>query len=178
MKLPTLLLVSLAAAGLALSARADLLNLDISADIRIGRAAPPPPPEVIIVERVGPPEPPPWSAPPHQHQRVYAYYYYPGSDVYYRTDSHTWYYIEGRDWRSADRLPDYVRVDFGRAVQLQLDNDRPYVYHQKVVAYYPPDYFTRVKFKNGHDNRPDDHGKKNNPGHDDHGKGKSKDKKH
>jgi len=175
MKLPSLLLVSLATAGLPLSAQADI-SVGISADIRLGRAAPPPPPEIIIVEPVGPPGPPPWSSSPHR--RTYTYYYYPGSDVYYRTDSHLWFYLEGRDWRSSAHLPDFVRVDFGRAVPLQLDDDRPYVYHQKVVAYYPPDYFTRVKFKDGHDNRPDDHGSKDKQGHDNNGKGKDKDKKH
>lgn len=182
MKLKPLLLFSLAA-GLALSAQADL-NLDISADIRIGRAAPPPPPEVIVIERVGPPGPPPWAA-SHPRQHAYAYYYYPASQVYYRPDTHLWFYLDGRTWRTAARLPDYVRVDFGRAVPLTLENDRPYSYHQKVVAYYPSNYFNRVKIKNDHNNSHDDHrdqghdnGNGKGKGNDDHGKGNDKDKHH
>ncbi|MEJ1972177.1 MAG: hypothetical protein WDM96_06815 [Lacunisphaera sp.] len=153
----SLLLVSLVSAMLLPAARAD-----IDVDIHLGRAVPPPPPEVVVVDRVGPPAPPPWAA-LRPSQPAYSYYYYPDADVYYRADTHMWFYQDGRNWRTTRQLPSGIRVDFGRSVPLRLDSDRPYIYHDRVVAYYPRNYFTRVKFKNYHDyhDRHDDH-------HDDH----------
>ena len=144
MKSKSLFLFALVSAALLPSARADLLNLDV--DIRLGRAAPPPPPEVVVVERVGPEAPPPW-AKPSAFRNAYNYYYYPEADVYYRADTHTWFYLDGRNWRTARELPPGIRVDFGRSVSLRLDSNRPYVYHDRVVAYYPRNYFERVRYK-------------------------------
>lgn len=175
---PKLLLpLLLAAAALAPAARADL-DVTISADIRLGRALPPPPPDVVVVEDVGPPAPPPWVA-THWYRRTHAYYYYPGCDVYYRPDTRMWFYLDGGNWRVGARLPDSIRVDFSRSVSLSLETDRPYVYHQKVVAYYPPNYFAKVRFRNDHDNRRDDrrdHDRDDDRGRDDRGKGRGKDK--
>ena len=141
------------AASLALPARAEV-DVSIAAEIRIGRALPPPPPEVVVVERVGPPGPPPW-AEKHWYRRNYAYYYYPECDVYFRPSDKTWFYLDGGDWRVGARLPDNIRIDFGRSVSLTLESDRPYIYHDKVVTYYPRAYFSRVRIKDRHDNRVD-----------------------
>ena len=151
----SLLLLILTAATLLPAARAGV-TMDISADIRLGRALPPPPPEVVVVERIGPPEPPPW-AHSHWYHRTYAYYYYPGADVYYRSADHVWFFLEGGTWRFGVRLPDHLRLDFGRAVSLTLESDRPYLYHDRVVAYYPANYFSRVKFRNEREYRHDEH---------------------
>lgn len=172
----SLLLLALVSATLLPAARAD-----IDIDIRLGRAAPPPPPEVVVVERIGPSAPPPWTKPRAFHS-TYNYYYYPETNVYYRADNHTWFYLDGRNWRSAAQLPGNIRVNFGRSVSLRLDTARPYTYHDRVVAYYPPTYFNRVRFKNDRDNH-DNHGHNDGPdrGHDDrddHGKGRDDDKRH
>jgi hypothetical protein len=169
---PKTILLCLAAAGLLPAARADL-NVDITADIRLGRALPPPPPEVVVVEQVGPPGPPPW-AKSHWYRRTHAYYYYPGSDVYYRPADRVWFYLDGGSWRIGAELPTRVRVDFGHAVPLTLESDRPYVYHEKVVAYYPANYFAKVRLKNEPDRRHVDHGDHDREGP---GKGHGKDKK-
>lgn len=174
----TILFLSLATVACLPAARAEI-NVDITADIRVGRALPPPPPEVVVVEQVGPPGPPPWAR-NHWYRRSHAYYYYPGCDVYYRPADRVWFYLDGGNWRIGAQLPTSIRVDFNRAVPLNLESDRPYVYHEKVVTYYPANYFTRVQVRDPHDNgRPDrdarderddrDHGK--------HGKGHGKDKK-
>jgi len=173
-----ILLSALLSTGLAPATRADV-DIGISADIRVGRALPPPPPDVVVVEQVGPPGPPPW-AESHWYRRTHTYYYYPGSDVYFRPDTRMWFYLDSGGWRSGVRLPDAIRIDFGRAVALSLDNDHPYVYHQQVVRYYPSDYFAKVKFPGGHDNHRDD-GDHNNHGNDhgdDHDNGHGKDKHH
>lgn len=167
------LLLSLAVASLVPAARADL-DVGIGVDIRLGRAAPPPPPEIVVVEEVGPPGPPPWVADHRWYRRSYGYYYYPGCDVYYRPSDRVWFYLEGGSWRFGARLPDRIRVDFGHAVSLKLESDRPYVYHERVVTYYPANYFTKVKFKNGHDNRRDDRDRDDDRRN--RGKGRDKDK--
>jgi hypothetical protein len=151
----SLLLVAFVSAAFLPAARAD-----IDIDIRLGRASPPPPPEVVVVERIGPEAPPPWTKPRAFHS-TYSYYYYPEANVYYRADTHTWFYLDGRNWRTVRQLPPGIRVDFGRSVALRLDSDRPYTYHDRVVAYYPPTYFSRVRFKNDRDN----HGRNDGPGH-------------
>jgi hypothetical protein len=148
-RLPFVLAVC--AATLALPARADVT---IAAEIRIGRALPPPPPEVVIVEQVGPPGPPPW-AKRHWYRRNYAYYYYPEADVYFRPSDKTWFYLDGGNWRVGARLPDSIRIDFDRSVSLTLESDRPYVYHENVVTYYPRGYFSQVRIKERYDNRVD-----------------------
>jgi len=171
----SLLLLAFVAAALLPAARAD-----IDIDIRLGHAAPPPPPEVIVVERIGPPEPPPWSKPRAFHT-TYSYYYYPETNVYYRADNHTWFYLEGPNWHTAVQLPASIRVNFNHSVPLRLDTSRPYSYHNHVVAYYPPTYFSRVRYKN----EPDNHGHSDDKNHhdhddhhDDHGKGHDDDKHH
>lgn len=148
-----LLLPCLAAAAMAPAARASV-DLAISAEIRLGRMPPPPPPEVVVVEPVGPAEPPPW-AKARWYRRSYAYYYYPGYDVYFRPADRVWFYLDRGTWRFAAQLPTAIRVDFGRAVALTLESDRPYTYHDRVRVYYPETYFTKVKFKHDSDRRPD-----------------------
>jgi hypothetical protein len=173
----TILVLLLTAASLAPVARAQRIDVDL--DIRLGRAAPPPPPEVVVIDQVGPSAPPPWAR-THWYHRSYGYYYYPGCDVYYRPSDHLWFYLEGGTWRTGVRLPDHIRVDFGRAVSLKLEGDRPYLFHDRVVAYYPANYFAKVKFRNEHDNRRadrhddrDDHDR-DDRGRDDH----DRDKRH
>lgn len=163
------LLLTLAVASLAPAARAQL-EVGLAAEIRLGRALPPPPPEVVVVEQPGPAVPPPWTE-THWYRRSRAYYYYPGCDVYYRPSDHMWFYLEGGGWRVGTRLPEGIRIDFGRAVSLKLETDRPYLFHEKVVTYYPANYFAKVKFRNDHDRRHDDD-------RDDHGRGHGKGPKH
>ena len=150
-----IVLLCLAAASFLPTARAGVA-VDFTADIRLGRALPPPPPEVVVVERIGPPEPPPWER-RHWYNRSYAYYYYPGADVYYRPADHMWFFLEGANWRFGLRLPEHIHMDFGRAVSLSLESDRPYLFHERVVAYYPANYFSRVRFRNEREYRHGEH---------------------
>lgn len=181
MNTKTILLMAIAATSLVPAARAGL-DVGITADIRLGRALPPPPPEVVVVEEIGPAGPPPWAR-TRWYRRSHAYYYYPGCDVYYRPADRVWFYLDGGSWRLGARLPDHIHMDFDHAVSLNLESDRPYVYHEHVVRYYPSHYFTRVKIKSAPDHRSDRYEDRGD--HDDHhdrddrgkGKGKNKDKK-
>ncbi|MDP1579112.1 MAG: hypothetical protein Q8M02_02465 [Candidatus Didemnitutus sp.] len=164
----------------AASARADLLD-NVTIDIRLGRRAPPPPPAVVIVvqenDSHGPHQ---WEHRGHWYQRSRAYYYYPGDDVYYRQSDQMWFYLERGQWRSNRNLPDFVRIDFGRSVTVNMFTDRPYTYHEKVVGRYPSNYFgtrVRLQHEDKHDNRRDVHPQnKNHDERDSDGDGRDKDK--
>lgn len=151
MKIKAILLLAFATTSLAPFTHA-APDVNITADIRIGRALPPPPPEIVAVEEVGPPGPPPW-AQSRWYRRSHAYYYYPASDVYYRPADRMWFYLDGGDWHLGARLPDHIPMDFDHAVSLRLESDRPYVYHQDVVRYYPKHYFAKVRIKSAPDHR-------------------------
>lgn len=171
MKSVNALAVAVIVAGLAASSGVAAVDVRIDAQIRVGKALPPPPPEVVVVDRSGPQGPPPW-APAHG-RRGRDYYFYPECDVYYRPSDRVWFYMDGGDWRFGARLPDSVRIDFGRSVSLTLEGDRPYVHHKQVVSYFPHGYFTKVKFKDARDSR----GGNGSRSHgDDQGRGKGKDK--
>ena len=130
------------------TAWADGLDIAIIGEIRLGRRPPPPPPAVVVVVREsGPLEPSPW-----EHGRWYqqkqAYYYYPGGDAYYRPADQVWFYLERGQWRYGKHLPEFINIDFGRSISLTMATDRPYMYHQQIMARYPSDYFrTRVRLR-------------------------------
>lgn len=150
MKQPLLSLFLAIAIGGGTAGAADV-DVSIFAQIRLGKAPPPPPPEVIVVESHDHHGPPPW-APAHGYRAKRGYYYYPGCNVYYRPDDHMWFYLEGDNWRLGASLPTHIHIDFNRSVSLEMDSDRPYVRHRDVAAYYPADYFARVRIR--HVDRP------------------------
>jgi len=171
-------LLLLAAPLAALSLAHGGVDVSISAEIRLGKALPPPPPEVIVVEQSARPGPPPW-APAHGLRRQREYYYYPGADVYFRPEDRVWFYLDGREWRFGVSLPTTVRVDFERSVALQMDAEKPYLFHDQVKVYYPADYFVtrvQVKEKNGKpDKEKSERAEDDSPGKSK-GKGKGKNK--
>lgn len=140
-----------------------LPNITVNADIRLGRLPPPPPPAVVVVTADTRPrgqlvwEHRSW------YQRNQSYMYYPGYEVYYRPSDRMWFYPDRGQWRSARRLPEYIRIDFNRSITLMMATDRPYQYHQQVAASYPANYFgTKVRLRyddrrdNDHDGRDSD----------------------
>ena len=165
-----LVLSLLALSGLA-SGRAEVTG-SLSVDIRIGNVPPPPPPAVVVVESA-PSGPPPWAA-PHWYSRERAYYYYPECDVYYRPADRMWFFLEGGAWQVGARLPDRIDFDPGHGVHLSMASDRPYIYHQHVVMYYPHEYFARAR-NEGEPKRGPDRSDDDNPGR---GHGRGHDKKH
>ncbi|MFA6959268.1 MAG: hypothetical protein WC205_00790 [Opitutaceae bacterium] len=181
MKTKLLLMGALWAGFAMVSARADVGG-SLSVEIRIGKALPPPPPEVVVVEESGPPGPPPWAA--HRwFRRERVYYYYTDGNVYYRPADRTWFYLDGGEWRMGVNLPDRIQFEVGHSVRLTMETDRPFIYHEQVVAHYPSGYFNKVRIKGDHDDAPgkDRDRKHDNDGDDhdqgnSHGKGKGKDK--
>ncbi len=108
-----------------------------SARVSVGYDKPPPPP---------PPGPPPW-APAHGRRAKYVYHYYPDVAVYYYPVSGVYFYYSGGRWHVSARLPATIRIETRTYVVLEMDVDKPYVYHGKVREWYPPGYKMRQKGK-------------------------------
>ncbi|MDH4267220.1 MAG: hypothetical protein OEW45_16440 [Deltaproteobacteria bacterium] len=81
--------------------------------------------------------PPPW-APAHGHRAKHQYYYYPESHVYFDVGRSLYFYSHGAGWQASVSLPSGIRVSAGEYVSLDMDNDRPYIYHADVEKRYPP----------------------------------------
>jgi hypothetical protein len=83
-------------------------------------------------------DPPPW-APAHGYRaKHYRYYYYPASQVYFDTERKLYFYSTGGRWRLSAQLPGVISLHARDYVALDLDSDRPYVYHPEVAKKYPP----------------------------------------
>ena len=61
----------------------------------------------------------------------------PRGEIYYAPESRLWFWLDGDDWRSGVRLPlefqTYIRTG---GVDIELDNDQPYVEHRYVIEHY------------------------------------------
>ncbi|MEJ5349497.1 MAG: hypothetical protein WHS46_12510 [Desulfosoma sp.] len=90
--------------------------------------------EVKVVEGGGPP---PW-APAHGYRAKYRYHYYPDAAVYLDVGRGLYFYLQNGRWIVAAALPKGITIDPGRYVVLEMDADKPYVYHQDIVRKYPP----------------------------------------
>jgi hypothetical protein len=89
------------------------------------------------------PGPPPW-APAHGYRAKHHYYYYPASAVYFDVDRKLYFYAVGAQWRTSTTLPAGVHIDVASYTTLDMDNDRPYVFHDDVVKRYPPGQLKKV----------------------------------
>ena len=81
---------------------------------------------------------PPAHAPAHGYRAKHQYRYYPSRSVYYDTDRRLYFYIKGDNWEVGASLPNRIRIGLGESVNIELDTDRPYVYHSEHVKKYPP----------------------------------------
>jgi hypothetical protein len=81
--------------------------------------------------------PPPW-APAHGYRAKHHYYYYPGSQVYFDVGRKIYFYPFNGDWRVCATLPVGIRIDTRNYEVLDMDVDKPYVYHSDVAKKYPP----------------------------------------
>ncbi len=90
---------------------------------------------VVLEERK--PGPPPW-APAHGYRAKHIYYYYPAAAVYFDVNRKVYFFLDDGTWRVAATLPPVIVVDPAQYVVLELDTDRPYIYHDQHKAQYPP----------------------------------------
>lgn len=83
-------------------------------------------------------EPPPWAPAHGRRAKRRHYYYYPGPEVYFDGVRRMYFYLESGTWLMAPRLPSHIRININNHVSVELDGDRPYVYHSETVRKYPP----------------------------------------
>ena len=91
--------------------------------------------------------PPPW-APAHGVRAKHHYYYYPSSSVYFDAGRQVYFYLEGNQWKMAVSLPSYIRIDANRYVEMELDTDKPYMYHNEHRKKYPSGQLKKMHKKN------------------------------
>lgn len=90
---------------------------------------------------------PPAHAPAHGYRAKHRYRYYPDAYVYFDTAKAAYFYIDNANWRMSVSLPSSIRL--GSAyVSLELDTDKPYVYHHEHRKKYPPGKMKKSKKKN------------------------------
>ena len=79
--------------------------------------------------------PPPW-APAHGYRAKHQYRYYPGQKVYYDDSRGVYFYYHDGEWDISANLPVDININLGDYVTLDMDTDRPYIYHSDVEARY------------------------------------------
>jgi hypothetical protein len=97
---------------------------------------------VVIIEdppvyKAPSPGPPPW-APAHGHRAKYRYYYYPATYVYFDVGRSLYFYYQNNQWLVSASLPVGIRIAAQEYVVLEMDHDKPYIFHSDVVKRYPP----------------------------------------
>lgn len=88
---------------------------------------------------------PPAHAPAHGYRAKHQYRYYPSCSVYYDTGRRIYFYLEGDNWEVGASLPSGLQMRLGDYVSMELDTDRPYIYHEEHVKKYPPGQLKKKK---------------------------------
>lgn len=91
---------------------------------------------------------PPAHAPAYGYRAKYQYRYYPSRSVYYDTGRKLYFYLKGDNWEVGASLPSYIRIGLGESVSIELDTDKPYLYHAEHLKKYPPGQMKKKKDKN------------------------------
>jgi len=90
---------------------------------------------------------PPAHAPAHGYRAKHQYRYYPVRSVYYDTGRGLYFYLKGGNWEVGASLPSSLRVGLGDSVSIELDTDKPYLYHADHVKKYPAGQMKKKKHK-------------------------------
>ena len=96
-------------------------------------------------ERKGPPP----HAPARGYRAKHQYRYYPACSVYFDTGRRIYFYLEGDNWEVGASLPSSLQMRLGDYVNMELDTDRPYIYHEDHVKKYPPGQMKKKNKKKG-----------------------------
>lgn len=81
---------------------------------------------------------PPAHAPAHGYRAKHQYRYYPSCNVYKDTERGLYFYLKGDKWEVGASLPLPLKEGLGESVSLELETDKPYIYHNEHVKQYPP----------------------------------------
>jgi hypothetical protein len=80
---------------------------------------------------------PPAHASAHGYRAKHQYRYYPSRSVYYDSGRGLYFYLKGDNWEVGASLPSSLRVGLGDYVSMELDIDKPYIYHKEHAKKYP-----------------------------------------
>ncbi len=69
---------------------------------------------------------------------VHTYHYYRDAEVYFDPLSTLFHYFSGGEWRASAQLPAGINIDLKAFVDIPLDTDRPYLFHDRVIEQYAP----------------------------------------
>lgn len=97
---------------------------------------------------------PPAHAPAHGYRAKHRYRYYPGCSVYFDSGRKLYFYLKGDHWEVGVSLPNNLRVSLGDSVSIELDTDKPYIYHAEHVKKYPPGQMKNKHKKNKSKKKP------------------------
>jgi len=106
-------------------------KIDYLVEITVGDAA------IVSDSKSKDQGPPPW-APAHGYRAKYTYRYYPDAFVYYDTNRGLYFYLSNDKWEFSLSLPSFIKLDIDQSVVLEMDIDKPYIFHSEVVERYPP----------------------------------------
>jgi hypothetical protein len=81
--------------------------------------------------------PPPW-LPAHVNHPKHTYRYYPYHGIYFEERTRIYFYMTDGRWQASASLPAFIRITVNDFITLDMDSDRPYVYHKYVIKRYPP----------------------------------------
>lgn len=80
--------------------------------------------------------PPPY-VPAHEYRAKHKYRYYPCCNVYSEPRRRVFFYMKGEEWVRGASLPNKLQRSLSGYVNLSLDTDKPYQYHDGHVQLYP-----------------------------------------
>ena len=71
------------------------------------------------------------------HRQKYSYRYYPSCAVYYDIHRRLYYYHEDDNWKKSASLSRNLERKLGDYVKIEMDNDKPYIDHDKHAKKFP-----------------------------------------
>jgi len=99
----------------------------------------------VIYSDSAPPAPPAMRHGPPPHAKAHGlrakhhYRYYPDTGVYFDTGRSVYFYLDSYGaWRMAVSLPQFLKVQLGDNVTIEMDTDRPYSEYPAHKKKYPP----------------------------------------
>ena len=81
-------------------------------------------------------KPPPW-APADRNHAKHVYKYYTSGNIYYDTGSGIYFYYRDGSWHKSEYIPAGLSHNIHSFVTINMDAERPYMYHDEVQKRYP-----------------------------------------
>ncbi|MFO7716848.1 hypothetical protein [Desulfosarcina sp.] len=92
---------------------------------------------------------PPTHAPAHGYRSKRQYQYFPSCSVYHDAHRGLFFYLSGSFWQVAASLPHDLKMQLGNHVSIEMDTDKPYIYHDQHKKQYPPGQMKKINKEKG-----------------------------